>query len=108
MEPSDEGPGPARCGVLANEPDHETARPAVRGIEVGGGPDDLFSCQSPKVLPVGKPARLRRVWRLARSRPAASSASRTRTTSAGSQRWAFAVGMMSVSDRRMWGSLRAS
>jgi len=61
---------------------------------------EAVSSQSPKVLPAGNAARLRRVRRLAASRPAASSASRTRTTSAGSQRWALAVGTRSFRARR--------
>jgi hypothetical protein len=68
---------------------------------VGRGMVEACSSQSPKVFPAGNAARLRRVRRLAASRPAASSASRTRTTSAGSQRWALAVGIRSVSDRRI-------
>jgi hypothetical protein len=39
----------------------------LRASWVGRGMADLVSSQSPKVLPVGKPARLRGVWRLARS-----------------------------------------
>ncbi len=67
--------------------------------------EEAVSSQSPKVFPAGNAARLRRVRRLAASRPAASSASRTRTTSAGSQRWALAVGTRSVRVRRRCGSL---
>lgn len=48
-----------------------------------------------------KAARARRVRRLAASRPAASSASRACTISAGSQRWALAVGMISAIGWRM-------
>ncbi len=71
------------------------------------GIDDFVSSQSPKVLPVGKPARLRRVCRFARSRPAASSARRNphdfgRGPSVGLSR----SGMISLKDLRIWGSFR--
>ena len=49
------------------------------------------SSQTAKVLPAGKPAFLRRARVVASSRPAISSASSTRSASAGSQRCARAV-----------------
>lgn len=52
----------------------------------------------------GESGAFARVRRLVASRPAASSASSTRTTSAGSQRCAFAVGTRSVRARRRYGS----
>jgi len=53
------------------------------------------------VLPVGKPARRRRRAIVARSLPAASSASSTRSASAGSQRWARAAASTSGAWARM-------
>lgn len=93
--PVPEGPQTQRLSRRRTHSMVLSASWVARGIE------DACSSQSPKVFPAGKPARLRRVCRLARSRPAASSASRTRTTSAGSQRWAFAVGITSARVRRM-------
>lgn len=63
-----------------------TDLPVRRADWVGIGIEDASSCQMWNVLPEGNAARARRVRRLAASRPAASSASRARTISAGSQR----------------------
>jgi len=52
-------------------------------------------------LPDGNPAARRRIAVVAASRPAASSVSRTRRISAGSQRWARAVARTSGAARRM-------
>jgi hypothetical protein len=62
---------------------------------VGLGMELVVGSQTSKVLPAGNAARRRRVRSVAASRPAASSARRTRMISAGSQRWAFAVGTSS-------------
>src|SRR5262249_16409764 len=59
---------------------------------VASGTDDSSGRQEENVLPAGKAAVLRRIRRVAASRPVTSSASRTRSTSAGSHRWAPAVG----------------
>ena len=53
--------------------------------------------------PTGSPAARRRIAVVAASRPAASSTSRTRSTSAGSQRWARATARTSGAARRMYG-----
>ena len=58
---------------------------------VGTGIEESCSRQESKLFPEGSPAALRRIVRVARSRPRTSSSSRTRSTSAGSQRCAFAV-----------------
>ncbi|SDY87185.1 hypothetical protein SAMN05216215_103784 [Saccharopolyspora shandongensis] len=58
---------------------------------VASGMEDSSGCQVENVLPVGKFAVLRRCRRVAEARPVASSSSRTRSISAGSQRWARAV-----------------
>ena len=71
---------------------------------VGAGIEDVASSQASKVLPVGNAARARRVAGEERSRPATSSVSSTRRTSAGSQRCAFAVARTSGAARRMCGS----
>lgn len=68
----------------------------VRASWVGRGMQDAAASQSCRVFPAGNPARARRVRRFVASRPAASSASRTRTSSAWSQRWARAVGTSST------------
>ena len=57
----------------------------------GAGTEDSSGRQEEKVLPEGNPAVLRRMRRVAASRPVTSSASRMRRTSAGSHRWARAV-----------------
>ncbi len=61
---------------------------------------EAFSSQASKVLPAGSPDARRRIVMVAWSRPAASSASRTRKTSACSQRWAVAVAITSGAARR--------
>ncbi len=58
---------------------------------VGTGMLLSFSRQEANVFPAGSPAALRRIARVASSRPRASSASRTRSTSVGSHRCALAV-----------------
>ena len=58
---------------------------------VAAGTEDSSGRQEENVLPEGNPAVLRRIRRVAASRPVTSSASRTRSTSAGSHRWARAV-----------------
>ena len=88
---------------FSRRPTHSGVRSAVW---VGTGIEEASSFRIWKVLPVGKAARVRRVRRLAASRPAASSARSARTTSAGSHRWAFAVGMTSAIARRMCGSFK--
>ena len=65
--------------------------------------EDRRSSQASNVFPVGNAALARRVAREERSRPATSSASRARRTSAGSHRWALAVAMTSGAIRRMCG-----
>ena len=69
-----------------------------RGSTTGQGPRRRRSCRSGnRPRPGG--------WRLEdRSRPAISSTSRVRSTSAGSQRCARAVASTSGAVRRMWGS----
>ena len=67
----------------------------------GGRTEESLSSQASNVFPVGKAALARRVASEERSRPATSSASRVRRTSAGSHRWAFAVAMTSGAARRM-------
>ena len=62
---------------------------------VASGTEDSSGRQDENVFPDGNAAVLRRIRRVAASRPATSSASRTRSTSAGSHRWARAVAITS-------------
>ena len=68
---------------------------------VGAGIEDASAFQASKVLPVGKPAAARRVASAERSRPAASAVNKARSTSTGSQRWAFAVATTSGARARI-------
>jgi hypothetical protein len=83
--PVPEGPAMARF----------SARPTHSSVAspdwVGGGREESCSRQDSKVFPAGSPAALRRIRRVASSRPRISSAISTRSTSAGSQRCARAV-----------------
>jgi hypothetical protein len=76
-----------------------SARPIHSSVDsacwVGAEIDDSSGRQVANVLPAGKFAVLRRIRRVAASRPMTSSLIRTRSTSAGSQRWAFAVAITS-------------
>ena len=75
-----------RKGSPRGRPTRACAAPA------GSGRDRLAArSQASNVLPAGSPEARRRSWIVAWSRPAASSANRTRRTSAGSQRCAAAV-----------------
>ena len=58
---------------------------------VGAGIELRAGSQAAKVLPAGKRARFCAVSVIERSRPSTSASSRTRSGSAGSQRWALAV-----------------
>src|SRR5262245_26704197 len=73
-----------------------------------GGPWDGGGVVVPDIegLAGGDPARLRRARRLVASRLAASSASSTHSSSAGSLRWALAVGTTSAIALRREGRLR--
>jgi hypothetical protein len=82
--PVPEGPQIQRFSL---RPIHSRPR---RLVWVPTGMEEALSSQTWKVFPVGNPARLRR---LDASRSWTSSARRALTISAGSQRWAFAVGM---------------
>ncbi len=93
--PVPEGPQRTRFSLRVT---HSRVRSACW---VGTGIEEAASSQASKVLPVGKPAAVRRVASAARSRPAASSLSRARRTSTGSQRWALAVAMTSGAWVRM-------
>ena len=83
------GPQMARFSA---RPTHSKVR---RACWVGRGMDERAGSKESKVLPLGSPARCRRSSRVARSRPATSSASSTLSISAGSQRWARAVAQTS-------------
>jgi hypothetical protein len=83
--PVPEGPAMARFSA---RPTHSSV---ASPVWVGGGMEESCSRQDSKVFPAGSPAALRRIRRVASSRPRISSAISTRSTSAGSQRCARAV-----------------
>jgi hypothetical protein len=83
-----DGPHTQRLGAV--DP-FERAQRVLGGLGVG----EAVSSQASKVVPAGSPDARRRMAMVARSRPAASSASRTRRTSAGSQRCEAAVAITS-------------
>src|SRR6266536_6166326 len=91
------GPATAR---FSTRPIHSHV---TRACWVAWGMEDSSGRQLANVLPVGKLAALRRIRRVAASRPVTSSASSTRSTSAGSQRWALAVASTSGAAVRRYG-----